>query len=85
MISAAKLHQLSNFNADQLTEMMGEDGYDVVDEPFITTYFQGVSVNGSDLDFLYEAQYVHVDGGLQFAHIVITYDTVLSKVSADYA
>ena len=85
MISAAKFNLLSSINADKLTEMMLEDGYDCTDEPFINTHFQGVYTNGDNFNFIYEAQYVHVDGGLQFARIIVTYDTVTSKVSTEYA
>lgn len=84
MITAAKLKLLSNFNADELTEMMLEDGYDCSDEPFVTTYFQGMSISGTNLNFLYETQYVHVDGGFQFARIIVEYNTSTEEVSADY-
>ena len=85
MISAAKLKLLSSINADELTEMLLEDGYDCTDEPFINTHFQGVYTNGINFNFIYEAQYVHVDGGLQFARIIVTYNTNTEKVSAEYA
>jgi hypothetical protein len=85
MISAAKLHQLSNFNADQLTEMMGEAGYDVVDEPFINTHFDGVSVGIENLYFSYQAQYVQLNGGLEFVNIVVTYDIDGGTITTDYA
>jgi hypothetical protein len=82
MISAAKLHQLSNINADQLTELLLEDGYDNKDEPIINTHFDGVSVGSENLYFSYQATYVHVDDGLQFADIVVTYNIDSGKISA---
>jgi hypothetical protein len=85
MISAAKLHQLSNLNADLLTEMIGEVGYDVFDEPFINTHFDGVSVGTENLYFSYQAQYVQLNGGLEFANIVVTYDINSGTITTDYA
>lgn len=84
MISAAKLHQLSNINADQLTELLLENGYDNTDEPIINTHFDGVSVGTENLYFSYQAAYAHVDDGLQFANIVVIYDINGGKISADF-
>jgi hypothetical protein len=82
MITAAKLHQLSNINADQLVELLLDDGYDNTDEPIINTHFDGVSVGTENLYFAYQAAYAHVDGGLQFADIVVTYHIDSGKISA---
>jgi hypothetical protein len=84
MISAAKLHQLSNINADQLTELLLDAGYDNTDEPIINTHFDGVMVGTENLYFSYQASYVHVDGGLQFANVVVTYDISGGTISADF-
>ena len=84
MISAAKLHQLSNINADQLTELLLDSENDITVEPFINTYFDGVSVGTENLYFSYQAAYAHVDDGLQFANIVVTYDINGGKISADF-
>jgi hypothetical protein len=85
MISAAKLHKLSNINADQLTEMLLDAGYTDTDEPIINTHFDGVSVGTENLNFSYQATYVHVDGGLQIANIVVTYDISSGTISADFS
>jgi hypothetical protein len=82
MISAAKLHQLSNINADQLTDLLVDGGYTDTDEPIINTHFDGVSVGTENLYFHYQAAYAHVDGGLQFADIVVTYHIDSGKLSA---
>ena len=82
MISAAKLHQLSNIHADQLVELLLENGHDNADEPIINTHFDGVSVGTENLYFSYQATYVHVDGGLQFADIVVTYHIDSGTLSA---
>jgi hypothetical protein len=84
MISAAKLHQLSNINADQLVELLLENGYDNTDEPIINTHFDGVSVGTENLYFSYQAAYAHVDGGLQIANVVVTYDISGGTISADF-
>jgi hypothetical protein len=85
MISAAKLHQLSNINADQLTDLLVDGGYTDTDEPIINTHFDGVSVGTEKLYFSYQATYVHVDGGLQIANIVVTYDINSGTISADFS
>ena len=84
MISAAKLKYLTNINADEMTELLLDAGYEGSDEPIINTYFAGVEVGADNLDFTYQAQYVHVDGGLQFANIIVSFDPVTSAVSADF-
>jgi hypothetical protein len=84
MISAAKLHKLSNINADQLVDLLLENGYDTSDEPIINTHFDGVSVGTENLYFSYQAAY-HAEDGLQFANIVIKYDIDSGTISADYA
>jgi len=85
MISAAKLHKLSNINADQLTDLLVDGGYTDTDEPIINTHFDGVSVGTENLYFSYQATYVHVDGGLQIANIVVTYDINSGTISADFS
>jgi hypothetical protein len=85
MISAAKLHQLSNINADQLTDLLLDGGHDNADEPIINTHFDGVSVGTENLYFSYQATYVHVDGGLQIANIVVMYDINDGTISADFS
>lgn len=85
MISAAKLYRLSNINADQLTQLLLDVGYDNTDEPIINTHFDGVSVGTENLYFSYQASYVHVDSGLQFANIVVTYNINHGTISADFA
>jgi hypothetical protein len=82
MISAAKLHKLSNINADQLTDLLLDGGHDNADEPIINTHFDGVSVGTENLYFSYQATHVHVDNGLQFADIVVTYNIDSGKISA---
>ena len=84
MISSAKLKYLTNINADEMTELLLDAGYEGSDEPIINTYFAGVEVGADNLDFAYQAQYVHVDGGLQFADIIVSFDLVSSAVSADF-
>jgi hypothetical protein len=85
MISAAKLHKLSNINADQLTDLLVDGGYTDTDEPIINTHFDGVTVGTENLYFSYQASYVHVDGGLQIANIVVTYDISSGTISADFS
>jgi hypothetical protein len=85
MISAAKLQYLTNINADEITELLLDAGYEGTDEPIINTYFAGVEVGADNLNFAYQAQYVHVDGGLQFADIIVSFNPVTSAVSADFA
>jgi hypothetical protein len=83
MISAAKLHQLSNINADQLVELLLEDGYDNTNEPIINTHFDGFSVGTDNLYFSYQAAYVHGHTHLlQFANITVTYHIDSGKISA---
>jgi len=84
MITATKLKRLSNINADQLTEMMVEAGLDCTDEPLISTSFVGVEANSNHVNFIYEAQYAHVDGGIQIANIIVTYDTDSGTISTYY-
>ncbi len=84
MISAAKLKYLTNINADEMTELLLDAGYEGRDEPIINTYFAGVEVGADNLNFAYQAQYVHVDGGLQFADIIVLFDPITSAVSADF-
>jgi hypothetical protein len=84
MISAAKLKYLTNIDADEMTELLLDAGYDDSDKPIITTYFAGVEVGADNLNFSYQAQYVHVDSGLQFADIIVSFDPVTSAVSADF-
>ena len=85
MISSAKLKYLTNINADEITELLLDAGYEGRDEPIINTYFAGVEVGADNLNFAYQAQYVHVDGGLQFAEVIVSFDPVTSAVSADFA
>ncbi len=84
MISAAKLKYLTNINADEMTGLLLDAGYKGRDEPIINTYFAGVEVAEDILNFAYQAQYVHVDSGLQFADIIVSFDPVTSAVSADF-
>jgi hypothetical protein len=84
MITAAKLKQLSNINADQLTDLLLDSGYDCSDEPFINTYFEGMTTSGSNLNFIYQAPYAHVDGGLQYARIIVTYSSDTAKTSIEF-
>jgi hypothetical protein len=91
MISAAKLKYLTNINADEMTELLLDAGYKGRDEPIINTYFAGMEldsdfsiINGGEINFFYQAQYVHVDGGLQFADVIVSFDPVTSAVSADF-
>lgn len=85
MISAAKLHQLSHINADQLVDLLLDSGYDNSDEPIINTHFDGVVTKGNTLNFAYQAAYVHVDSGLQFANVVVTYSIDSGETSADFS
>jgi hypothetical protein len=85
MISAAKLHKLSNINADRLVELLLDAGYDTSDEPIINTHFDGVATSGETLNFAYQAQYVRADGSLQFADIIVSFDPATSAVSAEFA
>jgi hypothetical protein len=85
MISAAKLKYLTNINADEMTELLLDAGYEGSNEPIINTYFAGVEVGADNLNFAYQAQYIHVDGGLQFADVIVSFDPVTSAVSADFA
>jgi hypothetical protein len=85
MISAAKLKYLTNINADEITELLLDAGYEGRDEPIINTHFDGAMVGTENLYFSYQASYVHVDGGLQFANIVVTYDINHGTISADFA
>jgi hypothetical protein len=84
MISAAKLHKLSNINADQLVELLLDGGHDSTDEPIINTHFDGVKVGSENLYFSYQATYVHVDNVLQFANVVVTYNINDGTISADF-
>ena len=84
MISAAKLHKLSNINADQLTDLLIDSGYDNSDEPIINTHFDGVATKADAVNFVYQAAYIAEDG-LQFANIVVAYNIDSGKISADYA
>jgi hypothetical protein len=85
MISAAKLKYLTTINADAITELLLDAGYEDRDEPIINTHFEGVSVGTENLYFSYQAQYVHVDSGLQFANVVVTYNISDSTIFADFA
>ena len=85
MISSAKLKYLTNITADEITELLLDAGYEGKDEPIINTYFAGVEVGADNLNFAYQAQYVHVDGGLQFADVIVSFDPATSAVSADFA
>jgi hypothetical protein len=83
MITASKLKQLSSINADQLTEILLDSGHDSIDEPFINTCFDAVDVNGKNLNFIYEAMYAHVDGGVQYARVIVEYNAATNKISAE--
>ena len=88
MITPAKLEQLQNINADQLTDMMSDAGYAISDEPFITTHFEGVITStGNKVNFLYCGMYhdTHVTDTLQYSHLNVSYDTVTGTTSVDYA
>ena len=85
MITASKLKQLSNINADQLVDLLLESGHDNLDEPIINTHFDGVMVGSENLYFSYQAAYVHVDSGLQFANVVVTYSIDSGETSADFS
>jgi hypothetical protein len=85
MISAAKLKYLTTINADEISELLLDAGYEGRDEPIINTHFDGVSVGTENLYFSYQAQYVHVDSGLQFANVVVTYNISGSTIFADFA
>ena len=91
MISAAKLKYLTNINADEMTELLLDAGYEGEDEPILTTHFVGLEldsdfdiINGGEINFFYQAQYIHVDGGLQFADLIVSFDPNRGTVSADF-
>ena len=85
MISAAKLHQLSHINADQLVDLLLESGHDNSDEPIINTHFDGVVTKGNTLNFAYQAAYHHAEDGLQFANVIVTYNIDGGAMSADFS
>ena len=88
MITAAKLEQLQNINADQLTDMMSDAGYAISDEPFINTHFEAMTVSTDNkVNFLYCGMYhdTHVTDTFQYAHLIVSFDLTTGKTSVDYA
>ena len=88
MITAGQLEKFTNLTADQLTDLMCDLGYDIRDESFITITFKGMYAGSSlKLEFVYEGMYIdtHGEGGVQYARVVVSYDTVTEETSVDYA
>jgi hypothetical protein len=88
MISAGKLEGFIHLDADRLTDIVIDNGHDISDEPFIMLTFKGMnSRSAREVDFLYDGVYLdtHGEGGLQYAGVIVTYDTFSEKITADYA
>jgi predicted transcriptional regulator with HTH domain len=88
MITAGQLEKFTNISADQMTDLMCDLGYDIRDESFINTCFMGMNTRSSlEVDFIYQGMYidVHGEGGLQYAKIIVTYDTMTEEMKVDYA
>jgi len=81
MISAARLKLLSNLSADDLIEMLGDEG---TDQPFIATCFMGVEVNGNLASFFYEAHSLLEDDELHVVNLAVIYDKANHLLSIDY-
>lgn len=88
MITVEKLEQLQNINADQMTNLMSDCGYDVTSEPFINTYFEGVTTSTENkVNFIYQGMYydTHVTCAIQYAHLIVSFDLITGMTSVDYA
>ena len=88
MITAEKLEQLQNINADQMTDMMSDAGYPIADEPFLNTHFEGVTTSTDNkVNFIYCGMYydTHVTCAIQYAHLIVSFDLTTGKTSVDYA
>ena len=88
MITAEKLVQLQNITADEMTALMSDAGYPIDDEPFINTYFEGVTTSPENcVNFSYQGMYydTHVTCGIQYAHLIVSHNLVTGTTSVDYA
>lgn len=94
MLKANKLHQLTNITADQMTELLLDTKHDTSGKAFINTHFDGMQldadfdiIRGGNLNFIYQAQYadLHFDGGLKFDRVIVAYNFVTDRITADYA
>ena len=83
MISAAKLHQLMNVNADQLTDIIQDSGFE--GDSFITTTFRSLSApDPSDYRFIYDAMFLNDVSELDYTVVCVSYNPETSKITAEY-
>ena len=94
MMKASKLYQLTNITADQMSELLLDSNHDTSGKAFINTHFDGMELDadfspilGGNLNFIYQAQYadLHFDGGLKFDRVIVAYNFVTDRITADYA
>lgn len=82
MISAAKLHHLSNLNADQLTNIIQDSGYQT--DTFITTKFRGMGNPDVEFRFIYDAMFLNEDGEIDHTVVFVSFNPTSGAMEAGY-
>ena len=83
MISAAKLHQLMNITADQLTDIIQDSGFE--GDSFITTTFRSLAApEPSDYRFVYDAMFLNEFNELDYTVVFVSYNPETDKMTAGY-
>jgi hypothetical protein len=83
MISAAKLYQLMHVNADQLTDIIQDSGFE--GDSFITTTFRSLAApEPSDYRFIYDAMFLNDVSELDHTIVCVSYNPETGKITAEY-
>ena len=83
MISAAKLYQLMHVNADQLTDIIQDSGFE--GDSFITTTFRSLAApEPSDYRFIYDAMFLNDVSELDYTVVCVSYNPETGKITAEY-
>ena len=83
MISATKLYQLMHVNADQLTDIIQDSGFE--GDSFITTTFRSLAApEPSDYRFIYDAMFLNDVSELDYTVVCVSYNPETGKITAEY-
>ena len=83
MIKTAKLHQLMNITADQLTDIIQDSGFE--SDSFLNTTFRGLAApEPSDYRFIYDAMFLNDVSELDYTVVCVSYNPETGKITAEY-
>jgi hypothetical protein len=83
MIKTAKLHQLMNITADQLTDIIQDSGFE--SDSFLNTTFRGLAApKPLDYRFIYDVMFLNDVSELDHTIVCVSYNPETGKITAEY-